>query len=93
MPAVIKEREELWVEPAQRTNAENYVEQDKRARAKRPHEHDFVCYIGKPDFGQQCETDEEQSNTCRKDQIVNALLTVPLNCTVFDAHSSTEDSE
>jgi len=40
--AVVEQRQEFWVQAAQRPDAEDDVQQEKRRRSKRAHEHDFV---------------------------------------------------
>ena len=69
------------------------MKQDKSGRAKSPHEHDFVSYVGEPDLGQDAETDKKQAYSAREHKVTNALLTVPLDCTVFDAHKSNGECE
>jgi len=66
MAAIVEQRKESRIQPAERTDAENDVEQQERSRAKGADEQNLVSDAGEQNFGERGKNRQIESNGVRK---------------------------
>src|SRR5207247_8435019 len=86
MAAIIEQREELFIQPAERSNAEDDVQENESRRTERANQQNFVRDEREPQFGENTEENEKRAYAADEHELVNPLLPVPLDCTGFEAH-------
>src|SRR5206468_11628846 len=86
MAAIIEQREELFIQPAERSNAEDDVQENESRRTERANQQNFVRDEREPQFGEYTEENEKRAYAAEEHEIVNPLLPVPLDCAVFEAY-------
>src|SRR5437899_8661275 len=86
--AVVQERQEFSVQPAQRPDAQDDVQEHKSRGAKRPHEHDLVGDVREYDLGKNAKGHQVTGHRANQHKIIEPLLSVPLNSSIFNAHGS-----
>jgi hypothetical protein len=86
MAAIIEQREELFIQPAERSNAEDDMQENESRRTERANQQDFVRDERERQFGENAEDYEKRPYAADEHEVVNPLLPVPLDCAVFEAH-------
>ena len=92
VPAVVKERQEAAVEPRQRADAKDDVQQEESASAERADQENFVADARVTRIRQLSDDEEDRQIRCDaggKSAVVNALVAIPFDRRIFDAHICT----
>ena len=64
------------------------MEEHESRCAKRTHEHDFIGDVREHDLGKNAEGHQVASNRPDQYKIIEPLLSIPLNSSIFNAHGS-----
>src|SRR5687768_7891810 len=86
MTSVIEQREKFFVQPAERSDAEDNVKENKGRRSKRANQQNLVRDKWEENLAYHAEQHEERADATGERKIVKALLSVPLHRGVFEAH-------
>jgi hypothetical protein len=86
MPPVVKKGQESRIHPAERTNAQNYMKQEKCRRTSGTNDQRFRCRKRKQQVSERDEDPQIRSDASEQNEVIHSLLSIPADGRVTVAH-------